>query len=253
MTSEEWERRSERPLLAASLLFLVLLCLPVIEPDLGATSRHVVTALDVIIWLVFAVAYVVGLRVAEDRRRYVRTHVPDLLVVLLPALRPLRLVRLLTIGGLLHRRGSEVAIGEVGRFVAAAGALVVFLGAVGVLDAERTAKGANIASFGDALWWACTTVTTVGYGDRFPVTVLGRVIGVALMVVGIGLLGVLTAGIASTFVRRLSREPQIEAGIRVEAAELAEVRDRLFAIETALAVLGSPPPANRAPRTTTRG
>ena len=186
-----------------------------------------------------AAAYVVGLRVAEDRRRYMRTHVPDLLVVLLPALRPLRLVGLLTIGGLLHRRGSDVAIGEVGRFVAAAGVLVVFLGAVGVLDAERGTKSANIGSFGDALWWASTTVTTVGYGDRYPVTVQGRLIADALMVIGIGLLVLLTAGIASTFVRRLSREPQIEAGIRVEAAELAEVRDRLLAMEAALVALAA--------------
>jgi voltage-gated potassium channel len=234
VTSEEWDRRSERPLLVVSVIFLVLLCLPVIQPDLGASARQAVTAADVGIWLIFAIAYLVGLRLADDRRRYFRTHVLDLLVVALPAFRPLRLLRLLTLGGLLQQRGAAVALGDVTRVVGVAGVLVAFLGAVGVVDAERGAKGANIGTFGDAVWWACTTITTVGYGDRYPVTTRGRVIAVAVMLVGIALLGLLTAGIASSFVRRFSREPEIEAGIRVEAAELADVRERLAAIEAAL-------------------
>ncbi len=73
-----------------------------------------------------------------------------------------------------------------------------------VLDAERGAEGANIVGSEDALWWAATTVTTVGYGDRFPVTGEGRLVAVALMVGGIALLGVVTASVAAWFVQRFT-------------------------------------------------
>jgi voltage-gated potassium channel len=83
----------------------------------------------------------------------------------------------------------------------------VGLGAVAVLDAEQNAPGANITSFGDALWWACTTVTTVGYGDRYPVTTEGRMIAVVLMVVGIGVVGAVTASVAAWMVSRVQQRP----------------------------------------------
>ena len=67
--------------------------------------------------------------------------------------------------------------------------------------AERNAKGANIHDFGQGLWWAITTVTTVGYSDRYPTTSFGQGVAVFRMLVGIGLIGVLTATIASHFVQ----------------------------------------------------
>jgi len=59
---------------------------------------------------------------------------------------------------------------------------------------------ASITTFGDSLWWTVTTISTVGYGDRYPVTVEGRIVAAVLMVAGIALLGVVTASIASWFV-----------------------------------------------------
>lgn len=91
-------------------------------------------------------------------------------------------------------------------YVSGAAALAVGLGALAVLDAEREAPSANITTFGDALWWASTTVTTVGYGDRFPVTGEGRLVAVALMVLGIGLVGAVTAAVASWILGRASVE-----------------------------------------------
>ena len=82
-------------------------------------------------------------------------------------------------------------------------------------EAERNSPDANIKTFGDGLWWAATTVTTVGYGDRFPTTPLGRLIAVVLMLVGIALLGVITATIATWFVGRL----------QVVEEEVAEVKE----------------------------
>ena len=70
---------------------------------------------------------------------------------------------------------------------------------------ERSANG-SIQGFGDALWWAATTVTTVGYGDKYPLTAEGRAVAVFLMIVGIAIFGVLTAGIAAYFVESESEK-----------------------------------------------
>ena len=83
--------------------------------------------------------------------------------------------------------------------------VAVGLGSVAVLDVERGDSDANITTFGDALWWATTTVTTVGYGDRLPVTLEGRVIAFALMVVGISLVGVVTASVAAWLIANVER------------------------------------------------
>jgi len=78
----------------------------------------------------------------------------------------------------------------------------VFMAAFLVLEAESSVSGARIKNAGDALWWAATTVTTVGYGDVYPTTTLGRYIGVLTMVVGIAVCGSLTATLASLLIRK---------------------------------------------------
>lgn len=85
-----------------------------------------------------------------------------------------------------------------------------------ILDAERNQPNANITTFGDALWWAMTTITTVGYRDRFPVTGAGRFVAAGLMVAGIALLGVVTATVAAWFVQRVTEVQQAEAATRAQ-------------------------------------
>jgi voltage-gated potassium channel len=82
---------------------------------------------------------------------------------------------------------------------------ISYIAAVQITISERDVEGSNIKTFDDGLWWAVTTVTTVGYGDRFPTTSEGRILAVMLMLVGISLVGVITASVASWFVR-LSQE-----------------------------------------------
>ncbi len=95
--------------------------------------------------------------------------------------------------------------------------------ALAALDAERGADGGNINSFGDALWWAMTTVTTVGYGDQFPVTPTGRFVAAGLMLAGIALLGVVTASLASWLIDRVAEvEEESQAATRRDVHELAE-------------------------------
>jgi voltage-gated potassium channel len=112
---------------------------------------------------------------------------------------------------------------------------IVGVGAAVELAFEQHAPGANIHNFGDALWWAVVTVTTVGYGDKYPVSAGGRGVAVVLMLTGIGLVGVLSATVASYFV-----------GQRAEA-DMTELHRRLDRIESALTValaaLPQDPPA----------
>ncbi|WP_052462619.1 potassium channel family protein [Nigerium massiliense] len=90
--------------------------------------------------------------------------------------------------------------------------LLAFVGALAVLDAEREFPGGNITTFGDALWWAFTTMTTVGYGDLYPITTMGRFVAVGLMLGGIAILSTVTAAISSWMVERVRDEVSREAG-----------------------------------------
>lgn len=92
-------------------------------------------------------------------------------------------------------------------YVAGGSALIAFCAALAVLDAERANPGANITTFGDAAWWAVTTMTTVGYGDRHPTTGTGRLAAAGLMVVGIPLLGSVTATPGLVAGRAAERRP----------------------------------------------
>ncbi len=132
----------------------------------------------------------------------------------------------------LSRRGQAFARGRDVSYVLVAVAVVGLVAALAVLDAERLAPGANITSIGDALWWVATTITTVGYGDQFPVTYAGRLVGLGLMVTGIALLGVITAALASWFVEKVaeaaqSAEQRTESEVLDLASEVAALRQEL--------------------------
>lgn len=206
MKVETWERRSEVPLILLALAFLVAYAWPVLNPNLHPDLRGFLNAVSWTVWGAFAIDLVIRLALAEDRKRYAVSHWYDVALVALPLLRPLRLLRLLALVRILDRSAASNLAGRVLVYVSGAAALAVVLAAIAVLDAEREVDGANITSFGDALWWACTTVTTVGYGDRFPMTTEGRVIAVVLMLVGIGLVGAVTAAVATWILGRVQRE-----------------------------------------------
>lgn len=208
MTVERWERRTEVPLILLALAFLAAYAWPVLDPRLDQGLRTFLTAVSWAVWMAFAVDLAVRLTLADERRRYAARHWYDVALVVLPALRPLRLLRLLALVRILDRSAASSLAGRVLVYVAAAAGMAVGLGALAVLDAEQSHAGANITTFGDALWWACTTVTTVGYGDRFPVTGEGRAVAVVLMVVGIGLVGAVTASVAAWILGRVQATEQ---------------------------------------------
>ncbi|MGL5867339.1 MAG: potassium channel family protein [Dermatophilaceae bacterium] len=207
---QRWERRSEVPLLLLAAAFVVAYAWPVLDPRMSADLRTGLTVASWTVWAAFAIDLMIRLCLAEDRRRYARRHWYDIVLVVLPLLRPLRVLRVLALARVLNRSAAGSLVGRVTTYIAGTAITAVFLGAVAVLDAERHAAEANIVSLGDALWWAATTVTTVGYGDRYPVTTEGRLVAVALMVVGIAAIGAVTASVAAWMVGQVERDHEPE-------------------------------------------
>lgn len=234
---DRWTKRTETPLLVLAVLFLIVLIAPYVL-TLGDTGRAVLLVLNVVIWAAFALDYVVRLYLARERWTFVKKNVLDLLIVALPMLRPLRALRLLrvlrlgSVAGIAHKRATRSLHARVSTYVVTAVVIALLAAAAGVREAERGSADANIKTLGDGLWWAATTVTTVGYGDHYPTTTLGRFVAVALMLLGIALLGVITATIAAWFVDRLQdvEESVAESEQRTEASldevlrELRELR-----------------------------
>ena len=109
--------------------------------------------------------------------------------------------------------------------------LLIIFAAIAVLNLE-TGEDSNIQSPLDALWWSIVTVTTVGYGDRFPVTPEGRIVAMILMVAGVGLFGTFTGFVASLFAE--PKQDQEAAGLSELTAEVRHLHERLERIETLL-------------------
>ncbi|MDX6256564.1 MAG: voltage-gated potassium channel [Frankiales bacterium] len=226
----EWERRTTTPLAVLAAVFLASLLVDLLWRNPPGSVTVALRISDYVIWAVFLVDYLSRLYLARRRWHFVRTHPLDLIVVIIPTARPLRLLKLARLGavlGVLARRSRRTPHVRIAAAVTGSAVILLFVAAAAMFDAERAAPGSTIHSFGDALWWAATTVSTVGYGDRVPVTVEGRLVAVALMVVGISVLGVVTASVAAWFVDQLRDVREAE---RREDTTLTEVMAELRAI-----------------------
>lgn len=225
---QTWEQRAETPLLVAAVVFLVGYAAPIAWPDLPPDVVQACAVLMAGAWALFGVDYVVRVALADDRRAFVRSHVLDLLVLVVPMLRPLRLLRLVTVLSVVRRVGASTWRVRVVAYASGGTLLLVLLGALAVTDAERGAPGASITNLGDGLWWAVATITSVGYGDLVPVTATGRVVAATLMTGGLALLGSVTATLASWLVERVAEENELEqAATRAQVAALHEEVRRL--------------------------
>jgi len=221
---QRWEGWTDEPLIIAAVLFLAAYAWPILNPDLPSWADRLCSVVNWTVWGAFAADFGIRLALAEQRWSFLRRNWLDVVTLAVPMLRPLRVLRVVVALNILGRRGGGFVRGRVVAYVAAAVALVGFVAALAVLDAERANPGANLRTFGDAAWWAATTVTTVGYGDRYPTTAEGRLVAVGLMT-GIALLGVVTAALASWFVEKLAEVQAAEEHTEEEVSDLAsEVR-----------------------------
>lgn len=189
-----------------ALLFLFAFSYPALVDQVNSRTQNLIDGIQWTCWLAFAIDLVYGLWKAEDKKSFFKNHPLEVASVILPFLRPLRLLRVISFGGLVIQK---VAIGRQFTITLKASLTALFLAyisAVQITVLEREVDGSNIKNFGDGLWWATTTVTTVGYGDRFPVTTEGRFLAALLMITGISLIGVITASVASWFVKMSSNE-----------------------------------------------
>jgi voltage-gated potassium channel len=255
---DDIERVTKYPMALLGLAWLVIAIVIGTTNVTGTTPAVLVSALFAT-WVILLAEYLLRLVITPDRRGYLRRRWAEPATVVLPPLQGWHFIGIEKTCLLLHE--GVLRVSAVLRhhslfrvLIAAAGTL--FVGAWLVLLFEVNAKGSNIHSYPDALWWAIVTVTTVGYGDRFPATEGGRAVAVVLMLVGIGLIGVLTATVASVFVKEhtdANREEyqrghaDLGQRLSVISERLADIERRLGASPADIAAVDASADAQAAP------
>jgi voltage-gated potassium channel len=234
-----------------SLVVMVLLILPVSQP-----TEQLLSVYDNVMCVVFLFDFSLRLRRASSKRSYfigergwldLLGSVPNLggFFKYAALFRLARLSRLARISRLLRGKGRRALAQDVlqnrGQYAAVitllSGMVVLIAASVLVLQFDSRSADANITTGGDALWWSVVTVTTVGYGDLYPVTTLARITGAFVMFAGVGIIGALASILASILV------PPPESGGSDDTAaigrELSEVKAELTALRRALESAGS--------------
>ncbi len=210
-----WRRRTDIPLLILAVGSLPLLLLELVANRLPDNDQRFLLAVNIVVFFAFAIDYLVEFFITTDKSRYVKSQWASLLIVisqflaLLPALgflgilrgsRALRVVgtvaRVIGIGAASKERGRRFFKEKAASVAFGLAGFTLISSAVAFTIAEDVGDGRRVNSFFDSLWWSASTITTVGYGDIYPVTAAGRVIAVFTMVVGISTLAVVTARIA---------------------------------------------------------
>jgi voltage-gated potassium channel len=224
--AEIWQARLEAPLLIASVLTIPAIAIE--ESSLSGGWDTFAVVLDWVIWLAFLVEAIVMLSMSGWR--WVRSNPFDVAILLftppfLPAamqaaraFRLLRVLRLFKLAAIARRAFSTEGVRD-----AALLAMLTVLGGGAAYAAVETTSKKPLDAW-DGVWWAITTVTTVGYGDEVPHTTAGRAIAIVLMLVGIGFVAILTAATAQRFVQA---ERRAETEVLERLDEIAARLERL--------------------------
>jgi voltage-gated potassium channel len=219
--------------LVASLLTIPFLVLH----SLHHRPAALVTTLNWTIWLIIALRLFTRLGVNPGRRSWLHHHLLDLVVVLLTppflpssvqALWDLRILLVLDILPLLGRAMDITGI----RYAITISLITVIGGGIAFADIE---KAQHLSAF-DGIWWAVVTITTVGYGDLYPKTQAGRILAMGVMAIGISMIGVVTASLAHTIIRReTARSPRrLHEKLAEQQAELGKLEQEVEVSDEAL-------------------
>lgn len=202
MTLKKWDHYTDVPLFILSAVFLFAYSWEVLAGTYTALCNYVIDA----IWAIYAIDYAVSLYLAPNRREWFKKNLLLLATIALPIFRPLRLLRLVAMLQFFNHGTGIAARGRITLYASSMVAVLIYVGALAEYAAEHNAPGAKITTFPLAVWWAFVTIATVGYGDFYPVTAMGRLIAIILMLAGIALIGIVTAMIASWIIDQVNRE-----------------------------------------------
>jgi voltage-gated potassium channel len=206
-------------------------------PGIDADAIHVIEVINFFLTIIFLADFLFRLLTAESKKHYFfRDWGWADLLASIPALRILRLFRIFKAYRLLRKYGARNILGKLKKhraesvlyIVIFCVMLVIESGAFLVLMVERSAPDANIQSASDAMWWVYVTITTVGYGDHYPVTTAGRLVGIAVMTMGVGLFGTLAGYIANKLLAPdTPDDPEDNNELQTGTSNLEEIRDAL--------------------------
>ena len=223
----QYEDRTAAPLTVLAVAFLFAYATPIIWQAAPDPLILTLRGINIVLWLLFAADLITRCWLSGRPLHYALRHPIDVLLVVLPMLRPLRVLRVFTALQMLIRHGGRVSVGQTLGGAVGATLMLMVVAAVAILDAERGRPGSTIQNYGDSLWWSAVTATTIGYGDVYPVTPSGRIVAFGLMLVGISMIGVVTASIAAWFVGRNDEaaESEVVAEIRALREQVSRLLD----------------------------
>ena len=223
----EWEERSSRPMFVASVLYLLAFAAPIMSTRIQEPYDGYLNIIQMILWGLFAADYCIRLYLAPRRLYFITHNLMNLAIVLLPAWRIvsfLAMIHLTT--NRQYKRLSELAVKLFGYT-----AIFIIMFALAIYSVESSEPGAMIRDLPTAYWWTFTTLATVGYGDVYPVTGIGRVIAVVVMLYGVGMVAVATGALASWIIEKIGgREEQEYPATKADVDDLRQEISELRAL-----------------------
>ena len=222
-----WEDRSSTPMFVASVLYLLAFAAPIMSTRIQEPYDGYLNIIQMILWGLFAADYCVRLYLAPRRLYFITHNLMNLAIVLLPAWRIVSFLAMMHLTtNRQYKRLSELAVKLFGYT-----AIFIIMFALSIYSVESSEPGAMIRDLPTAYWWMFTTLATVGYGDVYPVTGIGRVIAVIVMLYGGGLVAVATGALASWIIEKFGgREEQEYPATKADVDDLRQEISELRAL-----------------------
>lgn len=222
-----WEERSSRPMFVASVLYLLAFAAPIMSTHIQEPYDAYLNIIQMILWGLFAADYCIRLYLAPRRLYFITHNLMNLAIVLLPAWRIVSFLAMIYMtANRQYKRLSELAMKLFGYT-----AIFIIMFALAIYSVESSEPGAMIRDLPTAYWWTFTTLATVGYGDVYPVTGIGRVIAVVVMLYGVGMVAVATGALASWIIEKIGgREEQEYPATKADVDDLRQEISELRAL-----------------------